>query len=344
MFQEQVPLASRTTLGVGGPARYFAEPDSMEAMIACLEAARAQDLPVFILGGGSNVVIADTGWPGLVLAPRLCYQRGQTVGSGVAWDAFVDTCVAQDLAGVECLAGIPGTVGATPIQNVGAYGQEVADTLVSVTALDRQSLETKTFSRDDCHFAYRQSRFNTTEMGRWLILEVTFALTPGGAPSLVYRDLRQFFGEGATPSLRDVAAAVRQIRAKKGMVVDPTDPDSRSAGSFFKNPILTGAVPEGAPTFPQPDGSVKVPAAWLIERSGLTRGQTLAGGIGISQKHVLALVNQGGGTAADVVHAAQLVQAEVENHWGITLHPEPIFVGFAPEATLPAGATRIDGG
>lgn len=342
MFSERVSLASQTTLGVGGPARFFCAPTTVSEVHDALLRARSQQLPVFILGGGSNLVIADSGWPGLVLHPKLTTQSGLTSGAGVSWDAFVDRCVAQNLAGVECLAGIPGTVGATPIQNVGAYGQEVSETIVSVMALDRQSLDVRTFSRDECRFAYRQSRFNTDELGRWLILEVAFSLKENVPPNLTYRDLTQHFRPDAFPSLTEVAAAVRLIRAKKGMVVDAADPDSRSAGSFFKNPILDATkAPADAPRFPQPNGSVKVPAAWLIERSGLSRGQTLAGGVGLSSKHILALVNQGGGTAADVVEAAKRVQEHVHHHWNIILHPEPIFVGFPANAALPEGATVI---
>jgi UDP-N-acetylmuramate dehydrogenase len=342
VFLENISLAPRTTLGIGGPARFFSTPHTASSVYQALTEAQQHSLPVFILGGGSNLVIADTGWPGLVLAPQLTHQNGMTVGAGVDWNVFVDRCVTQNLAGVECLAGIPGTVGATPIQNVGAYGQDVSETISSVTALDRQSLELRTFSNTECRFAYRQSRFNTSELGRWLILEVTFQLHESSAPTLKYRDLLQYFGERTTPTLTEVAAAVRQIRAKKGMVVDPNDPDSRSAGSFFKNPILEAPnAPGDAPCFPQPDGTVKVPAAWLIEHSGLTRGETLAGGMGLSRKHILALVNQGGATSADVVEAAKRVQERVHHHWGVVLHPEPIFVGFSGSEALPEGATVI---
>ena len=343
MFLHNFALAPRTTLGVGGDARFFVAPATLAATQAALTEARLQGLPVFVLGGGSNLVIADAGWPGLVLQPGLADQHGLTMGAGVDWNVFVDRCVAQGLAGVECLAGIPGSVGATPIQNVGAYGQEVAETISSVTALDRQSLQPQVFTNAECRFGYRQSRFNTDEVGRWLVLEVTFALRPAATPMLKYRELSEYFGRAASPTLAEVAAAVRQIRAKKGMVVDPADPDSRSAGSFFKNPLVAAAqVPPDAPRWMQPDGTVKVPAAWLIEHSGLVRGQTLAGGIGISAKHALALVNQAGGTAADVVMAARLVQERVHATWGIVLHPEPIFVGFAAGALLPEGAIRID--
>lgn len=342
MFSEDVSLAPYTTLGIGGPARFFCTPTTPAEIHIALVEAKNRALPVFVLGGGSNLVIADSGWPGLVLRPSLTHQVGLTIGAGMDWNDFVDHCVSQNLAGVECLAGIPGTVGATPIQNVGAYGQEVADVISAVTALDRQSLEVRTFSNAECHFAYRHSRFNTEELDRWLILEVAFALKENAAPNLTYRDLIHHFGPDASPTLTEVAATVRQIRAQKGMVVDPTDPDSRSAGSFFKNPLLrTSEAPGSAPRFVQPDGTVKVPAAWLIERSGLMRGETLAGGIGLSSKHILALVNQGGGSAADIIEAAKKVQKCVHQTWGVLLHPEPIFVGFSGSTELPEGATVI---
>jgi UDP-N-acetylmuramate dehydrogenase len=342
VFLENLPLAPRTTLGIGGPARFFCSATTHEELYSALSNARTQSLPVFVLGGGSNLVIADTGWPGLVLHPQLTHQSGLRVGAGVDWNTFVDRCVAQGLGGVECLAGIPGSVGATPIQNVGAYGQEVSETIASVTALDRQSLQQHTFTNAECRFAYRQSRFNSDELGRWLILEVCFVLTENARPNLTYRDLAQHFSSHTAPTLAEVAAAVRTIRGQKGMVVDPADPDSRSAGSFFKNPHLPAAqAPEEAPRFPQPDGSVKIPAAWLIERSGFLRGERLSAGVGLSRKHLLALVNQGGGTATAVVEAARRVQERVHQHWGVVLHPEPIFVGFSEDALLPEGATKI---
>lgn len=346
VLQENVPLAPKTTLGVGGSAAFFMAPDRRERVLKALEWAQAQHLPVFVLGGGSNVVVADEGWPGLVLTPALCSIDGLQVGAGHSWDRFVDHCTHAGLAGVECLAGIPGTVGATPIQNVGAYGQEVADTIQSVTALHRTTGELRTFHHAECQFGYRQSRFNTTELGQWLLLEVTFALQAGAPPALRYRDLQQHFGPRATPTLPEVAQAVRQIRAQKGMVVDPSDPASRSAGSFFKNPTLSAAqaalLPESAPRFPQADGRVKIPAAWLIEHADLQKGQSLGGGVSLSPKHVLALINTGTATAGAVVQAACAVQKQVEARWGITLHPEPLFVGFPPAASLPIGATRID--
>lgn len=342
MFEETIALAPFTSLGIGGSTRFFTAPATLEATQAALAEAQRRSLPVFVLGGGSNLVIADQGWPGLTLTPRLTHQNELSVGAGLDWNVFVDRCVAQGWGGIECLAGIPGTVGATPIQNVGAYGQEVGEVIETVVALDRQSLTLRTFPHNECRFGYRTSRFNTDELGRWLIVEVRFRLREAPTPTLKYRDLIEHFGPGATPSLAEVARAVRQIRASKGMVLSPSDPDSRSAGSFFKNPILSEAqLPEGAPRYPQADGAVKTSAAWLIQNAGFTRGQTLAGGIGLSSKHILALVNQGGATASDVVEAAKRVQERVHQSWGILLHPEPIFVGFPESATLPESATVI---
>jgi UDP-N-acetylmuramate dehydrogenase len=340
-----------TTLCVGGPARFFCAPTTSEDVHAALSEARARGLPVFVLGEGSNLVIADAGWPGLVLKPRLGSTRstetGFTVGAGVRFDALVDHCVSSGCGGLECLAGIPGSVGATPIQNVGAYGQEVAETIVGVTALDRQSLLERGFSNAECDFGYRRSRFNSYELGRWLILDVRFAPRRDCLPTLKYRDLQAHFGPDASPSLAEVAAAVRKIRACKGMVLNPADPDSRSVGSFFKNPATDGVqLPEHAPRFAQADGSVKVPAAWLIEQAGLVRGQTLCGDIAISTKHVLALTHSkdvpGARTAADVAASARLVQERVYATFGIVLAPEPVFVGFGPLAALPEGAIRIE--
>jgi UDP-N-acetylmuramate dehydrogenase len=354
--QENVPLAPLTTLGVGGPARYFVEVRSEPELTTALSFGESRALHLTLLGGGSNLVIADDGFRGLVISLGLrgivVEQAGEralaTVAAGEKWDAFVRFCVERDLAGIECLAGIPGLVGATPVQNVGAYGQEVADTLIRVRTYDRWERRVVDLTNAECDFGYRTSRFNTREFGRWVILAVTFALTPGGPPALKYADLQRHFVEGATPSLAEVYAAVRTIRARKGMVIDLADPDSRSVGSFFKNPIITAgrftalqaAHGRDVPHYLQSDGAVKVPAAWLIERAGFRRGQTF-GNVGISTKHVLALVNRGGGTAAEVVAAARDIQQGVRAAWDVGIVPEPIFAGFDGDpADLPEGATR----
>ncbi len=359
-IQENIPLAPRTTLGVGGLARFFAFARSEAELRHALAWATARSLPAFVLGGGSNLVVSDAGFPGLVVGMNVrgieVGEPGEdgavpvTAGAGEDWDGFVRYAVARGLQGIECLAGIPGRVGATPVQNVGAYGQEVADTVTRVRAFDREIGETRDLTASDCGFAYRRSRFNSPgEMGRWVILSVTFALRPGAPAVLKYADLqRHFAGGGESPSLPAVYDAVREIRSRKGMVVRADDPDSRSAGSFFKNPVVAPDVweelaakasgAESVPHWPQPDGSVKVPAAWLIERSGFARGFA-AGRAGLSTKHVLALVNRGGATAAEITALARRVQAGVVDAWGVAIAPEPVFLGFAPgDPALPENA------
>jgi UDP-N-acetylmuramate dehydrogenase len=355
-MRENVPLAPCTTLGIGGPARYFLETASEADLRTALDWRKQQDIPAFILGGGSNLVVSDSGFPGLVIRQAAGQEPIQFLGAGMVeagagmdWDAFVRRCVASNLQGVECLAGIPGSVGATPVQNVGAYGQEVADTIVQVGALDRTTGNTQILSRDECRFAYRRSRFNHDEPGRWVILSVTFALKPNAPPTLKYADLKNYFADAAPPTILDVYHAVREIRSRKGMVVRADDPDSRSAGSFFKNPTVTAAefdriaAQAGGelPHWPQADGTVKLSAAWLIERSGFRRGETF-GNAGISSKHVLALVNRGGATATELVLLARRVQSGVMDTWGVLLSPEPIFLGFGTEELLPQNAVRAD--
>ncbi len=349
---ENVALAPRTTLGLGGAARFFVEAASEAILLEAQAWAQTRAVPVFLLGGGSNIVVSDRGVDGLVIALRpggtsFTPDGGATAWAGDDWNGFVDACIARHFAGIECLAGIPGTVGATPVQNVGAYGQEVAETIASVRALDLATGETATIWAADCAFAYRRSRFNHgPDFGRFAILSVTFHLRPGGAATLRYKELQQRFADTPNPSLAAVAAAVRAIRAAKGMVIDPSDPDSRSAGSFFKNPTVDAAAytkleAQGAPGFVQPEGGVKVPAAWLIERAGLTRGQALAGDMRISSKHVLALVNGGAATASDLCASAILVQERVFARLGVQLVPEPLFVGFDPANKLPTGAQIV---
>jgi UDP-N-acetylmuramate dehydrogenase len=334
-----------TTLGVGGPAAHFTRIESEADLRRALE-----EPPFFLLGGGSNLVVHDSGWPGTVGLMALRgienWFQGEKVrlrvGGGEVWDDFVRLCAERGWGGIECLAGIPGTVGATPIQNVGAYGQDVSQTIVEVTALDRATGEVARIPTAECGFAYRKSRFNAEELNRWVILYVSFALNIDAPACVTYRDVAAHFGEGADPSLVEVYGAVREIRGKKGMVVDADDPDSRSAGSFFKNPVVEEkAAPEGAPRFGAEPGLVKVPAAWLIEKSGILKGERLVGGIGVSGKHPLALVNRGGGTAADVAASARVVQKRVFEHFGIPLHPEPLFVGPWETSELPDGATVV---
>ena len=348
---EQVELAKYTNLGIGGPARYFAEAPNPESVIAGIRWAESGNLPVFILGGGSNIVVADSGFPGLVLRPRILgietIQTSDTVtvtvGAGEDWDTLVSTCVANSWAGVECLSGIPGSVGATPIQNVGAYGQEISETMASLTAIDKKTLELVTITREECEFGYRTSRFKTKDRDRFIITTVSYRLRPDGAPSIRYPELQRYLANhyDGPPSLSNVREAVIAIRKKKAMVIDPADTDSRSVGSFFVNPVVTSSEFErikqraqrhaitGADivSFPVADGKTKLSAAWLIEHSGFPRGFEF-GNVGTSTKHSLAIINRGEGTAAEVKELAEKIISEVNHRFGVGLVPEPVFVGF----------------
>jgi UDP-N-acetylmuramate dehydrogenase len=347
VIQENIPLAPLTTLQVGGAARYFAEASSEDEALEGAHFAKSQQLPLFILGGGSNLVIADSGWSGLVLKIAIggITSRPEEstvsfdVGAGLDWDNFVAHAVASNCAGVECLSGIPGSVGGTPVQNVGAYGQEVSETIESVRALDLKQDRIVVLPNEACSFRYRSSIFNTTGRGRYIILRVWYRLNQDGAPSLKYADLQKHFSTWATPpSLSEVREAVRQIRRNKGMLLVPGDDDCRSAGSFFKNPVLNEpqfqhlrgrAESRGLniPSYPALAAQQKVSAAWLVEHSGFSKGYTL-GPARISNKHALALVNSGSASAADIVRLKEQIQNKVQESWGILLDPEPVFVGL----------------
>jgi UDP-N-acetylmuramate dehydrogenase len=346
-LQENVPLAPLTTLGVGGPARHFVKATSADDVEQAVGLAQQRKLSLFVLGGGSNLVIADRGWDGLVLKIGILgikegAQQDKAVfdvGAGVDWDEFVAQCVSRNCAGVECLSGIPGSVGGTPVQNVGAYGQEVSETIVSVLAFDLGKNKVREMDATECGFGYRTSMFNTSERGRYIILRVTYALTPDSQPYLRYADLQKYFaGRDGTPSLSETREAVRRIRASKGMLISPGDPDSRSAGSFFKNPVLAASQHEElvqraaernlqVPSYPALAQQHKISAAWLVEHSGFQKGYG-SGRVGTSNKHALAIVNRGGATAADIVALKDEIHARVEQTWGIRLEPEPVFVGF----------------
>ena len=354
-IQENVPLASLTTLQMGGPARYFAEVKREDEVRDAIEFARDRNLPLFVLGGGSNLVVADSGWPGLVLrialggitTPTTADTNAKavlfSVGAGVNWDDFVAQAVTQNCAGVECLSGIPGSVGGTPVQNVGAYGQEVGECIESVRALDLKEDRIVVLPNPACGFRYRSSIFNTTERGRYIILRVNYRLKRGGSPNLKYADLQKYFaekpGEKKPPSLANVREAVRENRRKKGMLIVSGDEDCRSAGSFFKNPVLSPAQFEDVaaraalkeleiPSYPALEAQHKVSAAWLVEHSGFSKGYA-AGTVGISTKHALALINRGGATAADLLRLKNEIQQKVQEAWGIQLQTEPVFMGFS---------------
>ena len=350
MIQENIPLAPFTTLGVGGPARFFAVASDESHVAEALSFARARSLPVFTLGGGSNLVVADSGFPGLVLKieipgiRRLDDDGRIVVGAGVEWDAFVLYCVSRNLAGVEALSGIPGTTGGAPVQNIGAYGQEAGETITAVRVWDTFTDTIIELTRTECAFAYRSSVFNTSHAGRYIILQTEFMLQPHGRPRVQYAELQKRFAEGASPSLAEVRGAVTDIRKSKGMLVGQNDSDSRSAGSFFRNPVVSrdefaemeqkargrGIITssETIPCFDDTKGNIKLAAAWLIEHSGFSRGYP-HGRAGVSTKHALALVNRGGASAEEIVSLMRLIEERVLTSFGVALRPEPVFIGFS---------------
>jgi UDP-N-acetylmuramate dehydrogenase len=331
-------LANHTTLRVGGPAADFVVATTEEELIGAVREADAVGKPVLVLGGGSNVLVSDSGFDGRVVAVRTtgvtsdadaCGGAVVRVAAGEAWDSLVARAVDQGWVGIEALAGIPGLAGATPIQNVGAYGQEVSQTIASVRCWDRRAGEVRTLFNRDCRFGYRTSRLKQ-EPDRWLVLEVVFQFRLGdlGAP-VGYAELASRLGlePGGRAPLADVRAAVLELRRGKGMVLDDADHDTWSAGSFFTNPVLAPEdVPDGAPAWPQPDGRVKTSAAWLIERAGFGRGHG-NDRAALSTKHTLALTNRGGATAADLVTLAREVRDGVRARFGIDLVNEPVLVG-----------------
>jgi UDP-N-acetylmuramate dehydrogenase len=340
---ENQPLAPLTTFGIGGPARWFVEAASEKEVVEACAWAGERLLPLFVLGGGSNVLVSDVGFPGLALRVALKGMERDgalfRVGAGEDWDSFVERAVANGCAGIECLAGIPGTVGGTPVQNVGAYGQEVASVIERVRVFDRETQEFVEFSNAECGFAYRRSRFNTADRGRFIVARVDYRLREDGVPQIGYQDLKTHFeGRAVAPALAEVAGAVREIRKRKGMLLVEGDPDCRSAGSFFKNPAVPQEVAErvrqiaassgvALRTFPAGDGRVKIPAAWLIERAGFAKGYRL-GAAGISSRHTLALTNRGGARAEEILALAEKIAAAVEARFGIRLEMEPMLVGF----------------
>ena len=345
-IEKNVRLAPFTTIGIGGPARHFVRATTVDEIREAVSWAKERGEALFILGGGSNLLISDDGFPGLVLKADL---RGVTVESedefatvkvaaGERWDDFVAFAVQNGWAGVECLSGIPGSTGATPIQNVGAYGQDVSETIIRVEVLDRTTGLVQSLTNWDCRFGYRSSIFKGADRDRFIVLNVTFRLKAGDPASIRYPELQRHIDERgvAIEDLAGVREAVIAIRKRKGMVIDPADPDTRSDGSFFMNPVvsveehaafLQRPGTEGAPAFPGGDGTVKLSAAWLIEHSGFTKG-FVHGNVGLSSKHSLAVINRGNGTAAEVVELVKMVQKQVFEKFGVAIHPEPNFIGF----------------
>lgn len=354
-LQQNTPLAPFTTFGIGGPARWFVEAASESEIVEATAWARERGLALFVLGGGSNLLVADAGFDGLVLKIGLrgidveevtetgCRMYGAAAGED--WDRFVERTVQDNCAGIECLAGIPGVVGGTPVQNVGAYGQEVSSSIDRVRVFDLEAQDFIEFSAEECGFAYRRSRFNSVDRGRYIVTRVDYRLKANGAPTVRYADLQRVLQqetqEAKQPSLAEVAAVVRRVRQAKGMLLVDGDADCRSAGSFFKNPIVgeeqvrhvaavSGKEPPRFPagTDPANAGQVKLPAAWLIEQAGFSKGYVL-GAAGVSSRHTLALINRGGASAAQVLALAGEINAAVEARFGIHLEMEPVMVGFS---------------
>ncbi|MFT3860886.1 UDP-N-acetylmuramate dehydrogenase [Micropruina sp.] len=348
---DTVRLADHTTLRVGGTAKRWVEATTEAELVEAVRSADATGEPVLVLGGGSNVLVADDGFDGTVVhvatrgialaggscaidepGAAMCGGAVIEVAAGETWDDFVAHAIARQWRGIEALSGIPGSVGATPIQNVGAYGQEVAESLWSVRTWDRRTNGFRTFAVGDCGFGYRTSRFKT-EPGRYVVLSVTFQFQQGALSMPIrYGELSrrlQLDGRGRAP-MSEVREAVLALRAGKGMVLDAADHDTWSAGSFFTNPILdaeqAAALPDAAPRFLQPDGRVKSSAAWLIEAAGFPKGFGTAPAM-LSTKHTLALTNRGGASADDLLALARQVRDGVCDRFGITLVPEPVLVG-----------------
>lgn len=351
-FQRDAPLGPRTTLGVGGPARYGLATDRLATLRQALAWGQATGTATLVLGGGSNVLVADRGFDGLVLqytnrrmawsaagAPVGC--RRLVAGGGTPWEDLVKTAVAAHCAGIECLAGIPGLVGAAPVQNIGAYGQEIANAIVAVHAVERRTGHLTSLTRDACDFGYRTSRFKTLWRDRYVIVRVDLQLVEHAPGHTGYGELHTFFAHTTTPpSVQDVQTAVLRLRQRKSMVLmDPSDPNRRSAGSFFMNPVvpvalsdaLQGTYGPAMPLYPADDGTRKLSAAWLIEQSGFTRGY-VRGAVGLSRRHALAIINRGGASAMDIVTFAATIRRAVMQRFGIALTPEVQLVGFEPNA------------
>jgi UDP-N-acetylmuramate dehydrogenase len=340
-IERDVPLAPLTTLELGGSASYFVRAERERTVVDALRWARAEGIPAAILAGGSNLVVPDAGYRGLVIQMAigdLAFHHDGRVqaGAGVPWEAVVEGALARKWAGIECLTGIPGSTGATPIQNVGAYGQEVSEVVERVRVIDRDDLEVQHLAPAECGFDYRTSRFKQ-EPTRFVVTGVDFVLREAGKPMVRYAELERSL-ETPSPSLDEVRSTVLELRRQKSMVLDPQDPNRRSAGSFFLNPVVRDdearriveqALREGlvhdpaeVPRYRVDEGRTKLAAGWLIERSGITKG-TRRGAIGISTRHALALVHHGGGTTAELLDFAEDIRRRVESRFGVRLEQEP---------------------
>ncbi len=347
-----VPLAPYTTFRVGGPAWGLSDAETTDDLRTLAELAEREGRPLLVLGGGSNVLISDAGFDGLVVRHRdrrleITPDGRILAGAGVPWDEVVGAAVARGLLGVECLSGIPGWLGATPIQNIGAYGQEISETLTAVTAFDRTTQTVERLVHSACNFSYRGSRFKEDWKDRYIITSVELQLRTEGEPEIRYAELARSLGPPPHDPAR-VRRAVLELRRSKSMVLDDRDENTMSAGSFFMNPIVTNeradevehlaGVPP--PRHPAGEGRAKLSAAWLIEHAGFAKGYGV-GPAGLSTRHCLALVNRGAATAADLVALAAEIRAKVRAVFGVTLSPEPVFVGFeAPAERLLDGAAH----
>lgn len=360
-FQKDVPLSDHTTIGLGGPARLFCECRNSEELLSALHYARDHHLPFVVLGGGSNTIFSENGFRGIVIKIALkglkFENRGDrveiTAAAGEVWDEVVAQSVENGLVGLEALSGIPGLVGAVPVQNVGAYGREVCEFITKIQAIDTLNFQTVTFTAKECFFGYRRSRFKYEDRGRYIIINITFSLKADGPPQIRYPELADFIQKKYPSSsltegrhaLRMIRNATIELRKTKSMVYDPKDPDSHSCGSFFLNPVITedeyhmfqsrckkyGVIV--APGFTVNDG-YKVPAAWLVEQSGFKKGFQAPNGAGISNKHTLAIINSGKSATA-VIELARQIQKTVKDKFGVDLELEPVFV---PNPELPPDA------
>ncbi|OGL66014.1 UDP-N-acetylenolpyruvoylglucosamine reductase [Candidatus Uhrbacteria bacterium RIFCSPLOWO2_01_FULL_47_24] len=342
--KENEILAPYTTFKIGGPARYFFVAHTSDDVVKAVQAAKEYEIPFFVLGGASNILVSDKGFDGLVIVNKIqgftAYAEGNrifvTVGAGESWDETVARCVSQNWSGIECLSGIPGTVGATPVQNIGAYGQSVDAVIKEVRAIDSRTWTEAIFDREACQFGYRTSMFKKNS-GHFIITQVTFALTPGGRPTLSYHDLKNYFTERPAPTLLEIRQAVIEIRARKGYVIMPGYESYQTAGSFFMNPIITQEqfqklkpLIKECPDpwyWPLPDERVKVSAACLLQSAGFHKGYR-KGNTGISLKHSLSLVNFGGASAQEVMAFAEEIKKRVQEKFGIALEEEVELVGF----------------
>ena len=339
-IQRDVPLAPLTTLGLGGAAKHFLRAVDEAELLEALQWAAEEGIASAILGGGSNLIVPDEGYDGLVIQMAMetleLHRGGKLVaGAGVPWEAVVDAALSRDWAGLECLSGIPGSAGATPIQNVGAYGQEVSEVIDAVRVLRRSDLVFAELSAEDCGFCYRDSLFKR-EPERFVVTAVRFALRPGAPATTRYAELARRVAAHA--SLADVRSAVLELRRSKSMLLDPADPNHRSAGSFFLNPIVSteeadrvvaqavaeklAVRPEDVPRYPADDGRTKLAAGWLVEKAGIAKGAR-RGAIGVSSRHALALVHHGGGTTAELLSFADEIRQRVHDRFGVRLEREP---------------------